>query len=142
MYYLRQVYRVIKCNKVCAWFIKLPIHNPTIWRNQLYLQPSVGIWERNFVRPLKICHKVQLCLLTYWKYSYFLKVTFFQKVRCVFQISKFQKKIFRKTILSLKFEFVVYVLFLAGNLNFKLRIVFRNTYVFLEILRFEKRIKL
>ena len=35
-----------------------------------------------------------------------LKVAFFQKVRFVFQISKSQKKkIFQKTILSLKFKF-------------------------------------
>ena len=34
-----------------------------------------------------------------------LKGTFFQKVRCVFQISK---KLFQITILSLKFEFDVY----------------------------------
>jgi hypothetical protein len=57
-----------------------------------------------------------------------LKVVFFQKVRFVFQISKSQKKIFQKTILSLKFKFPANntLLLLAGNLNFKLRIVFWN----------------
>ena len=34
-----------------------------------------------------------------------LKVAFFQKVRCVFQISKSPKNIFQKTILNLKFKF-------------------------------------
>ena len=37
-----------------------------------------------------------------------LKVAFIQKVRFLFQISNSPKKKFRKTILSLKFEFVVY----------------------------------
>ena len=64
-----------------------------------------------------------------------LKVAFFQKVRCVFQISKSQKKIFQKTILSLKFKFPANysILLLTGNLNFKLRIVFGI--FFFEILR-------
>ena len=52
---------------------------------------------------------------------------FFQQVRFVFQISKSPKKsIFKKTILNLKFKFPAKNtwLLLAGNLNFKLRIVF------------------
>ena len=58
------------------------------------------------------------------------KVAFFQKVRCVFQISKSPKKIFQKTILNLKFKFPAKntLLLLAGNLNFKLRIVFWNIF--------------
>ena len=41
-----------------------------------------------------------------WISKYLLKVAFFQKVRFVFQISKSpKKKIFQKTILSLKFKF-------------------------------------
>ena len=57
------------------------------------------------------------------------------------QISK--KKIFQKTILSLKFKFPANnsKVFLAGNLNFKFRIVFWNIF-FLEIWRFKKRIAL
>ena len=59
-----------------------------------------------------------------------LKVAFFQKVRFVFQISKSSKKIFQKTILNLKFKFPANntLLLLAGNLNFKLRIVFWNIF--------------
>ena len=69
-----------------------------------------------------------------------LKVAFFQKVRCVFQISKSQTKIFRKTILSLKFKFPANnsKVFLAGSLNFKFSIVFWNIFFW----RFEKRIGL
>ena len=61
---------------------------------------------------------------------------FFQKVRCVFQISK---KDTPKTILNLKFKFPANntLLFLSGNWNFKLRIVFWN--VFWEIRRFWKK---
>ena len=72
-----------------------------------------------------------------------LKVAFFQKVRFVFQTSKSSKKIFQKTILNLKFKFHANssILKLAGNLNFKSRIVFRNNFFF-EIWRFEKRIAL
>ena len=53
------------------------------------------------------------------------------------------KKKFQKTILNLKFKFPAYntLLLLAGNLNFKFRIVFWNI-SFLEIWRFEKRIAL
>ena len=71
-----------------------------------------------------------------------LKVAFFQKVQCVFQISKSPKKIFQITILSLKFKFPANnsKVLLARNLNFKFRIVFRN--IFLEIWRFGKRIAL
>ena len=54
-----------------------------------------------------------------------LKVAFLQKVWFVFQISK---KIFRITILSLKFKFPTNncKVFWAGNLNFKFRKVFWN----------------
>ena len=61
---------------------------------------------------------------------------FFQKVRCVFQISKSPKKIFQKTILSLKFKFPANnsKVLLVGNLDFKLRIVLCNIFVWdLEI---------
>ena len=59
------------------------------------------------------------------------KGSFFQKVRFVFldlQISK--KKIFQKTILSLKFKFPANntLLLMAGNLNFKFRIAFWNIF--------------
>ena len=57
-----------------------------------------------------------------------------------FQISKSKKKLFQKTILSLKFKFPANnsKVFLAGNLNFKFRIVFWNIFFW----RFEKRITL
>ena len=56
---------------------------------------------------------------------------FFQKVRFVFQISKSRKKIFQKTILSLKIKFHanITLFLLAGNLNVRLRIVFWNTFI-------------
>ena len=52
----------------------------------------------------------------------------FQKVWFFF--SNLQKNIFQKTILSLKFKFPANktLLILAGNLNFKLRIVFWNIF--------------
>ena len=55
------------------------------------------------------------------------------------QISK--KNIFQKTILSLKFKFPANntLLLLAGNLNFKLRIVFWNIFFFGDL---KKRIAL
>ena len=69
----------------------------------------------------------------------YVKVAFCQKVPCVFQISKSLKRIFRKTLLSLKCKFPTNnsKLFLAENFNFKLRIVFWNFFW-----RFEKRITL
>ena len=72
-----------------------------------------------------------------------LKVAFFQKVRFVFQISKSSKKIFKKTILTVKFKFPtnIILLLLAGNLNFKFRIAFWNIFI-LEISRFKKHIAL
>ena len=59
-----------------------------------------------------------------------------------FKPPSLQKKIFQKTILSLKFKFPANntLLLLAGNLNFKLRIVFWN--ICFEIWRSEKRIAL
>ena len=59
----------------------------------------------------------------------FLKAAFFQKVRNVFQNYKSPEKIFQKAILRLKFKLMPAnntLLLLAGNLNLKLRIVFRN----------------
>ena len=54
------------------------------------------------------------------------KGVFFQKVRFIFQISKSQKKKIQKTILSLKFKFPANntLLLLAGNFDFKFKIVF------------------
>ena len=72
-----------------------------------------------------------------------IKVAFFQKVRFVIHISKSPKKIFQKSILDLKFKFPTNfsILLLAGNLNFKFRVVFWNIFI-LEIGRFEKHIAL
>ena len=55
-----------------------------------------------------------------------VKGGFFQKVWFVFQISKSSKKYSKKTILNLKFKFPANntLLLMAGNLNFKFRIVF------------------
>ena len=60
-----------------------------------------------------------------------------------FKSPNFQKERFQKTILDLKFKFPSSntLLLLAGNLNFKFRIVFLE-YFFLEIWRFEKHIAL
>ena len=54
--------------------------------------------------------------------------------------SNLQKNIFQKTILDLKFKFPAHfsILLLAGNLNFKFRIVFWNIFFW----RFEKHIAL
>ena len=70
-----------------------------------------------------------------------IKVAFFSNM--YFKSPNLKKKIFQKTILSLKFKFPANysVLLLAGNLNFKFRIVFGNIF-FWEILRFEKHIAL
>ena len=60
-----------------------------------------------------------------------LKVGFFsESAMKFFQISKSQKNIFQKTILSLKFKFTSKncKVLLAGNLKFKLRIVFWNIF--------------
>ena len=59
-----------------------------------------------------------------------LKGGFFSERAIPFQISKI--KIFQKTILSLKFKFPANysILILAGNLNFKFRIVFWNIFFF------------
>ena len=60
---------------------------------------------------------------------FFIKVASFQKVRFVFQISKSpQKKVFKKTILNLKFKIPAHnsIMLWAGILNFKFRIVFWN----------------
>mgnify|MGYP007048365776 CR=1 FL=1 len=70
-------------------------------------------------------------------------MSLFQKVRFVFQISQYPKKIFQKTILNLKFKIPAHniILLWAGILNFKFRIVFWNIF-FWEIGRFEKQITL
>ena len=54
----------------------------------------------------------------------------FQRVRFVFQISQSSKKLFQKTILKLKFKIPAHniILFWAGILNFKFRIVFWNIF--------------
>ena len=52
-----------------------------------------------------------------------------------FQISKSQRKIFQKAILSLKFKFPTYNSkeLLAGNLNYKLRLVFLEYFFFWDL---------
>ena len=56
--------------------------------------------DRMMPVPSKDIQYTYLYLGTFWKHG--LKVAFFQKVQCVFQISK---KIFQITILNLKFKF-------------------------------------
>ena len=55
-----------------------------------------------------------------------VKGVFFQKVQCIFKSLNLQKKIFQKTILNMKFKILANnsKALMAGNLNFKLRIVF------------------
>ena len=87
-------------------------------------RPRMG---HNMVKSQVFCSKV--------------KGGFFQEVRCVFQISKSpKKKLFRNTILDLKFKFPTNfsTLLLTANLNFKFRIVFCNILFW----RFENRIAL
>ena len=59
-----------------------------------------------------------------------LKVAFFRKGVSFFRSPNLEKNILQKTILSLKFKFPANntLLLLAGNLNFKLRIVFWNIF--------------
>ena len=59
-----------------------------------------------------------------------LKVAFFRKCDVFFKSPNLQKKIFQKTILSLKFKIPAHniIPFLGGNLNFKFRIVFWNIF--------------
>ena len=59
------------------------------------------------------------------------KGVFFRKCDVFFKSPNLQKNIFQKTILSLKFKFPANysILCLAGNLNFKLRIVFWNIFL-------------
>ena len=59
-----------------------------------------------------------------------LKVAFFRKCDSFFKSPNLKKKIFQKTILSLKFKFPANnsKVLLAGNLNFKLRIAFWNIF--------------
>ena len=66
-----------------------------------------------------------------------LKLAFFRECDSFFQISKSQKNIFQKIILSLKLKFPASntLLLLVGNLNFNFRIVFGNIF-FSEIWRF------
>ena len=66
------------------------------------------------------------------------KGVFFSENAIRFSILQISKKIFQKTILQLKFKFLANdsKVLLAGNLNFKLRIVF------FEIWRSKKRIAL
>ena len=57
-------------------------------------------------------------------------VFFFRKCDLFFTSPNLKKKIFQKAILSLKFKFPANnsKVLLAGNLNFKLRIVFWNIF--------------
>ena len=65
----------------------------------------------------------------------FLKVAFLQKVQSVFQTSKSPKTNIPKNYPELEI-WICCLLFLAGNLNFKLRIAFWN--IFFEIWRWKK----
>ena len=70
-------------------------------------------------------------------FRYLLKVAFFQKVQCVFHIAKIN-------IPNHYPELEIWIscfLFLAGNLNFKVRIVIWNNFFF-DIWRFDKPIAL
>ena len=64
-----------------------------------------------------------------------LKGGFFSKSAMCFLDLQISKKIFQKTILSLKFKFPANnsKLLLAGNLNFRLRIVYWNIFFFWDL---------
>ena len=55
-----------------------------------------------------------------------LKGAFFRKYDCLFRSPNLKNEIFQKTVLNLKFIFPINnsKVLLAGNLNFKFRIVF------------------
>ena len=61
---------------------------------------------------------------------YYLKVAFFGKCDEIFSAIKISKKVFQKTILSLKSKFPANNSkgLLSGNLNFKFRVVFWNIF--------------
>ena len=95
------------------------------WRRQQgcwECQGTPGIWAfRKGTKPDFCLSGVQLSL----------KVAFFHKVQSVFSNLQTSKmKISQKTILSLKFKFPASysTLLLAGNLNFKFRIVLWNIF--------------
>ena len=75
-------------------------------------------------------------------YVFCPKGGFFSESALCFLDLQISKKIFQKTILSLKFKFPANysILLLGGNLNFKLRIVFWN--IFFEICWSKKHIAL
>ena len=64
---------------------------------------------------------------------------FFSESVIRFSNLQISRKIYSKTILALKFIYLR--MLLAGNLNFKLRIVFWNIFI-LDVWRFKKRIAL
>ena len=65
------------------------------------------------------------CFTRHLLQIFLLKVAFIQKVRFVFQISKTPKKNIPNYYPELEI-WICCLLLLAGNLNFKLRIAFRN----------------
>jgi hypothetical protein len=107
----------------------------------------MGILEMDFERILGVpffhssSHSIMLCSclqqLQYLLYVIctlkLLKVAFFRECNLFFRSPNLKKKVFQKTILSLKFKFSANnsKALMAGNLNIKLRIVF-SEYFFLR----------
>jgi len=87
----------------------LIFHQKLLWNIRSRPNFSTTFWV---FRPVMryVWSKLKLCA------QKILKVAFFQKVRCVFQISKSPKKNFSKNVSW------------TWNLNFKLRIVFWNIF--------------
>ena len=109
------------------------------------LKTVLTIFPTHWLHYLLFCEKLSLhvqlmkCEVMVEKLKSLLKVAFFsESAMKFFQSPNLKKKIFQKTILSLKFKFPANntLLLLAGNLNFKLRIVLWN--IFHEIWRSEK----
>ena len=100
----------------------------------LTLQHTV-VTQMNLSREFPTINWERVCGITNLGAQYLfitdLKGGFFsESTICFFRSPNLQKKIFQKTILNLKFKFLANysILLLAGNLNFKLRIVFWNIF--------------
>ena len=119
------------------WFIQEKTMNVSyaLWyikTKKIICKIMLSLWN-----PVAL-HTLQFCL---WLFPMVAKGGFFSESAIRFSNLPISKiRIFHKTILSLKFKFPVNysVLLLAGNLNFKFRIIFWNIFFW----RFEKHIAL
>ena len=93
------------------------------------------ISRRFFYKSYNFCNQHAICFSTF-KICFSFQINNFkggflsESAMCFSNLQFSRKKIFQKTILSLKFKFPAKntLLLLAGNSNFKLRIVFWNIF--------------